>query len=269
MRTLANAPGQPLSLARAAVSRAAYLTRHEAETLGGTLGRVWGFRAIGVVAEPSAPEGRVWLFARPGIERPLSDPRTGKPHAPMVLVFDVNGVLGAKLAAPARGHLRLGRGGEVAFVLRPGAAKLLRVCAAAGHSVWLWSTMQRGTVDAIASVLAPWIPPGRRLCAEDCSWPADGSGSPAKDLARVWQHEPPGSDRRTLLLDDDPTKGRLQPHCVRAVPRFAPSGGYDLACVSDRGAAAMLEAIVLAAHAEPRHRAEDTFASLGVSQMEP
>jgi hypothetical protein len=190
--------------------------------------------------------GRLWLYVRPGLQRPLACPPELLPPsrvARLVLVFDLNGVLCAKLgnaAGPA--HVRTP--GGMGFVMRPGAAKLLRVCAAAGHEVWLWSTMQRATVDAVAAVLAPWIPPGRRLSAQDCT------GGALKDLRRIWDQGAGAAARpaakvpdlvdRTLLFDDDPSKGALQPANVVAVPRFAPRDVYDVACVSDRGAIGML-----------------------------
>lgn len=224
----------------------AYLTREQHETLGPAIAQTWGFRAVGVVARPGAPEGRLWMYARPGLERPLAKPPGWPTPAPMVLVFDVNGVLCAKVGpaghAPHSVHVRAP--GGMGFVIRPGAAKLLRVCAAAGHEVWLWSTMQRGTVDAVAAALAPWIPPGRRLCADDCT------RGMLKDLRRVWdlsglaRHGETDPHRhlaaRTILFDDDPAKAALQPQNVVVVPRFAPLDAYDMACVADRGALSML-----------------------------
>jgi hypothetical protein len=245
-----------LDVAAVATSCAIYLLREEHETVGEAVRRVWGFRPIGVVAVANGvwkahglstrQGGRLWLYVRPGLQRPLACPPELLPPgrvARLVLVFDLNGVLCAKLgnaAGPA--HVRTP--GGMGFVMRPGAAKLLRVCAAAGHEVWLWSTMQRATVDAVAAVLAPWIPPGRRLSAQDCT------GGALKDLRRIWDQGAGAAARpaakvpdlvdRTLLFDDDPSKGALQPANVVAVPRFAPRDVYDVACVSDRGAIGML-----------------------------
>jgi hypothetical protein len=255
-----------LDLARAAVSRAVYVTEAELSEHGRRLlGRDgWEFRPIGAVQ--SADGGRRWLLVRPGIERPL-----GQGGRRLVLVFDLNGVLGAKLF-DAGGRLRPGRHchartGPLAFVLRPGAAKLLRMCEAAGHEVWIWSTMQRPTVEAFGRAAAPWLPPGRLLCAEDCSGSGDGwspseakgsgwtpseakgSGPILKDLRRVWAASSLGGPdvaARTLLLDDDASKGRLQPECVVEVPEFSAEGPYDEAVVSDRGAGFMLAAIAAA-----------------------
>jgi hypothetical protein len=221
----------------------AYLTREQHEILGPAIAQTWGFRVIGVVGRADAPEGRMWMYVRPGLERPLAKLPGCPVPAPMVLVFDVNGVLCAKVGIAGHRHhtaAHIRAPGGMGFILRPGASKLLRVCAAAGHEVWLWSTMQRATVDAVAAALAPWIPPGRRLCADDCT------RGMLKDLRRVWDasglggpHQPP-LPGRTILFDDDPAKAALQPQNVVVVPRFAPHDAYDMACVTDRGALGML-----------------------------
>jgi hypothetical protein len=242
-----------LDLALASVSRSVFVTADELRAHGRLLRDVWEYRPIGVALREGSEsrtdeDPRRWLLVRPGIERPLAGARRR-----LVIVFDLNGVLGAKLF-DAGGRLRMpqrcqARCGPLAFVLRPGAAKLLRVCEAAGHEVWIWSTMQRSTVSAFGRAVAPWLPPGRLLCAEDCE---GGGPGPAKDLRVVWARSSiagPDAAARTLLLDDDASKGRLQPECVAVVPPFAPSGPYDFAAVSDRGALSMLAAISRAAWA--------------------
>jgi hypothetical protein len=234
-----------LPFAAAALSRTIQVTAEELRQHRGLLCDTWGFRPIGVVQSEGS---RRWLLARPGIERPLGAAVPGARR--LVLVFDINGVLGAKWfdpthrwVPPVRCHARLG---NVAFFARPGVAKLLRMCDAAGHEVWLWSTMQRGTVDAFVTAIAPWLPPGRVLAAEDCPSPD------TKDLARVWKSSAiAGADasQRTLLFDDDLNKGRLHPQCVVQVESFCPEGPFDFAIVEDRGALAMLARVAMAAYA--------------------
>lgn len=238
----ARSAAAPLDLSHVAVSRAVYVTEADFREHARRLLGVWDYRPIGVVLGGDGV--RRWVLVRPGIERPLgSSPGARR----LVLVFDLNGVLGAKLF-DAGGRLQPGRHchartGPLAFLLRPGASKLLRMCASAGHEVWLWSTMQRPTVEAFGRAAAPWLPPGRLLCAEDCS------PGPVKDLRRVWGVSSlagPDVADRTLLLDDDASKGQLQPDCVVSVPSFSPEGPYDEAAVGDRGAGFMLAAIAAA-----------------------
>jgi hypothetical protein len=220
------------------------LSEEEMLAHGRDLCAVLDFRPAGVAAGPAG--ARRWILVRPGVERPLAC-LPGSSSRRLVLVFDLNGVLGAKWF-DAGGRFRLGRHchartGPLAFVLRPGAPKLLRMCEAAGHEVWIWSTMQRVTVDAFGRAVAPWLPPGRLLCGDECG--AEGE----KDLRRVWARTAlAGEDvaSRTLLFDDDVSKGRLQPGCVREVPRFEPEGPYDLEAVSDAGAREMLLAVARA-----------------------
>lgn len=232
-----------LDLAAAALGRALYLSAEEFAEHRDLLCGVWGYRAIGAMAGP-ATSPRRWVLVRPGIERPLD----GLAHRRrLVLVFDLNGVLGAKWFDPSR-RLRCPRhchvrSGPVAFFLRPGASKLLRICDSAGHEVWIWSTMQRETVTALTRALAPWLPPGRVLCGSDCASPD------TKDLRRVWADSGiagPDVASRTLLMDDDGAKGKLQPACVRQVPQFAPEGPFDTEAVVDRGALWMLAQVARA-----------------------
>jgi hypothetical protein len=226
-----------LDLAAAAVARVLYVAREDYLQHERLLRGVWGYRPIGVAAQE---DRRRWVLVRPGIERPLA----GSARR-LVLVFDLNGVLGAKLFDPAMRwrvprHCQA-RCGAIAFRVRPGAAKLLRMCEAAGHEVWIWSTMQRATVEACGRAVAPWLPPGRLLSREDCGEPD------AKDLRLVWQRsalQGPDIAARTLLFDDDAAKGRLQPECVRTVPLFAPRDPYD--DTGDGGALGMLALIVRA-----------------------
>jgi hypothetical protein len=241
-----SASGQ-LVAASVAVSCAVYVTREEHQgAVGEAVRRVWGFRPVGVVRTEESAR-RLWLYVRPGLQRPLAcPPELGRRPRGLILVFDLNGVLCAKLsgegAAPShRGRLaspaHVRTPGGMGFVFRPGASKLLRVCAAAGHEVWLWSTMQRSTVDAVTTALAPWIPPGRRLCAQDCT------AGHLKDLRRIWA-ERPGAEECTMLFDDDATKGAMQPRNVVVVPRFELRDAYDLQSVCDRGALEMLAQVV-------------------------
>jgi hypothetical protein len=257
-----------LDLSAAALSRVLYVTREDLAQHRALLCDVWGFRVIGVRAEfgdtaeasaakrivPAAgPAARRWVLVRPGLQRPLE----GMAHrARLVLVFDLNGVLGAKWFDPGaqwrvRRHCHA-RCGAVAFVLRPGASKLIRVCESAGHEVWLWSTMQRATVEACARILAPWLPPGRVLSRDDCPAPD------TKDLRKVWAQsalQGPDLAARTLLFDDDLAKGRLQPECVRLAPLFAPRDPYDTEAVADVGALNMLSVIARAMKAGERSEA--------------
>lgn len=251
-----------LDLAAAAVARVLYVTREDYLQHERLLRGVWGYRPIGVTSPQGEEDGedregrggredrRRWVLVRPGIERPFADWRgsragDGDSARRMVLVFDLNGVLGAKLFDPAMRwrvprHCQA-RCGAIAFRVRPGAAKLLRMCEAAGHEVWIWSTMQRATVEACGRAVAPWLPPGRLLSREDCFEPD------AKDLRLVWQRsalQGPDLLARTLLFDDDASKGRLQPECVRTVPLFAPRDPYD--DTGDGGALGMLGLIVRA-----------------------
>jgi len=273
-----------LDLSAAALSRVLYVTREDLAQHRALLCDVWGFRVIGVRAEfgdtaeasgkeggagasgpgqdaaaakrivPAAgPAARRWVLVRPGLQRPLEGMAD---RARLVLVFDLNGVLGAKWFDPGaqwrvRRHCHA-RCGAVAFVLRPGASKLLRVCESAGHEVWLWSTMQRATVEACARILAPWLPPGRVLSRDDCPAPD------TKDLRKVWAQsalQGPDLAARTLLFDDDLAKGRLQPECVRLAPLFAPRDPYDTEAVADVGALNMLSVIARAMKAGERSEA--------------
>jgi hypothetical protein len=203
--------------------------------------------------------GRAWVLVRPGIARPLAV--RAPPHH---LVFDLNGVLAAKMLSPpgaghrhaaARApwaHVRLPPPSPLAFLLRPGAAKLLRMLAAEGHWIWLWSTMQPATVAALAAALAPFLPPHRLLAAPDC---APGG---VKDLRAVW-HRAGGESRdadlprpeHTLLLDDDPAKchsDHAAAHFLRVAP-FAPASPWDYAAAGDREMLRILA--VLAARIHP------------------
>ena len=196
------------------------------------------------------PARRAWVLVRPGIARPLA-----VRAAPHHLVFDLNGVLAAKLLVPpprpaAWAHVRLPPPSPLVFLLRPGAAKLLRMLAAEGHWVWLWSTMQPASVAALAAALAPFLPRHRCLSAPDC---APGG---VKDLRTLWRRAE-GESRdaalprpeHTLLFDDDPAKCHADhaAHFVRVAP-FTPDSPWDYAAAEDREMLRLLAFIAARVH---------------------
>jgi hypothetical protein len=207
------------------------------------------------------PARRAWVLVRPGIARPLA-----VRAAPHHLVFDLNGVLAAKLLVPPPrpapwAHVRLPPPSPLVFLLRPGAAKLLRMLAAEGHWVWLWSTMQPASVAALAAALAPFLARHRCLAAPDC---APGG---VKDLRTLWRraegerrevfaHEPQAQGaaalprpEHTLLFDDDPAKCHPDhaAHFVRVAP-FAPDSPWDYAAAEDREMLRLLAFIAARIH---------------------
>lgn len=212
---------------------------------------------------------RAWVLARPGIARPLAV-RGHRFH----LIFDLNGVLAAKIVPraralggaptcsprpPAWAHVRMPPPSPMCFLLRPGAAKLLRMLDAEGHWVWLWSTMQPQTVHTLAYALAPWLPQHRLLAAPDCG---PGKEQPVKDLRTVWrrsQRDPAApAPEHTLLFDDDPAKAlpeHRDKHYVRVAP-FAPISPWDFAVVQDRETLRILGLIATHIHAPESDRAE-------------
>lgn len=262
---------------------------HLEESRGGDwlrwLCETYRFRAVGMrslgAAEAAGAEGegnprarrrgrgaeapaRAWVLVRPGIARPLA-----VRAAPHHVVFDLNGVLAAKMvigpaAAAGWAHVRLPPPSPVAFLVRPGAAKLLRMLAAEGHWVWLWSTMQPATVRALAAALAPFLPAHRLLAAPDC---APGN---VKDLRTVWRragsafHADAEARRdaaaplpeHTLLFDDDPAKVHPEQtaHFVRVSP-FAPASPWDPAAVADREMLRLLALFAARVHSPERQAA--------------
>jgi hypothetical protein len=170
-------------------------------------------------------------MVRPGLQRVFAHPSLPRP---LTLVFDLNHVLAVKWQDPAfryrpRVHCDV-RVGPMAFLIRPGARKLLNMLRAAGHRVVIWSTMQEGTVAAIVALLAPWA---ETRCGRDCE---PGGVKNLEALGSPLAH--------TLLIDDDPAKARLQPQCHVPVPPWNPESPWDERAVADRGVVRMMEQIV-------------------------
>lgn len=204
-------------------------------------------------------EQRVWQYARRGPGRPFVTMR-----APLTLVFDMNGVLGCKFYDPQHhlAHRVHVVEGSIAFLRRPGARRLIRVCCEAGHKVVLWTSMKRRAARACAEILIPHKDRERVLVLSNEDAPRDDtqpedSSAILKDLNVVWSRCPSSNPSRTLIIDDDPRKTRLQPgHRVDPPSIFAPSSPEDPCIFTDRGMELLLE--VLEAQAE----SEDVIAGV-------
>lgn len=201
------------------------------------------FRCVGVMRGQGKGGGRRWILVRPGIVPSLSL-RTVPSSRRVVWVFDLNRVLGYRwhdetgnLRAKIEVNIRIGRSQAVLF--RPGARKLLRLLHAAGHEVWLWSTMQHGSVLAWRDALAEFVPDDRCLCGSDCPEPD------LKDLRIVRRRGGYAEGEVDVcLIDDDSAKGRLDSSSLVVAPAFEPRSPFDPVAVSDSGLSRVLGEIL-------------------------
>lgn len=239
------------------VSRIAFVTEEDMrERYASYFLPVLGFRAVGV---KRADRGRrLWILTRPGIHGGIVPAPPTRPK-PLILVFDVNNVLGARWLDKEqrwrKGTHCHGRHRMFAFYVRPGARRLIKLCLAAGHRVVLWSSMQAASVRALADVV---VPPAARdrvtvLCNEDAprddEYPEMREGrnvAVVKDLRVVWSKLGAAAGARTLLFDDDPRKGRLFPESFVETPAFRPASPFSDECVRDQGCFWMLTIIMRA-----------------------
>lgn len=241
------------------VSRIAFLTEKDMrERYASHFAPVLGFRAVGVRHDDRS-RGRLWILTRPGIHGGLI-PKAPRQAPPLILVFDVNNVLGAKWfdrdcrwKEGAHCHKRHRM---LAFYVRPGARRLIRLCLSMGHRVAVWSSMQPAFVEAFASVLIPAQARDQVMLLSNADAPRDEEHPEVregrnvailKDLRVVWRRLGAGSAEavaRTLLFDDDAHKARLQPANFVQTPAFRPESPFSEACVRDQGCFWMLSHIV-------------------------
>lgn len=201
-----------------------------------------GYR-VQLVHMDSENQNRVWRYVREGPGRPFCNS-----SEPLTIVFDINGVLGCKFYDPEQKlkHRVHVTEGSVAFFRRPGARRLIRYCCDAGHKVVLWTSMHRRAAQACANVLIPRKDMEQVLVLSNEDAPSDTdcpeeSKAILKDLRVVWRMCPDANPERTLIIDDDEAKTRLQPrHHLKPPLIFAPRTPEDACIYTDRGCELLL-----------------------------